>query len=84
MKSKIVTAYWMDVNGYPFQGSSNVRKPRYIGSLIAHCKNINLQSNSGITNSLGPSKFVRYNRGLLKPGRLFTLGSCYRGAQYQV
>jgi hypothetical protein len=42
MKSKIVTAYWMDVNGYPFQGSSNVRKPRYLGSLIAHCKNINL------------------------------------------
>ena len=42
MKSKIVTAYWMDANGYPFQGSSNVRKPRYIGSLIAHCKNINL------------------------------------------
>ncbi len=32
----------MDVNGYPFQGSSNVRKPRYIGSLISHCKNINL------------------------------------------
>ena len=31
----------MDVNGYPFQGSSNVRKPRYIGSLISHCKNIN-------------------------------------------
>jgi hypothetical protein len=42
MKSKIVTAYWMDVNGYPFQGSSNVRKPRYLGSLIAYCKNINL------------------------------------------
>lgn len=42
MKSKIVTAYWMDVNGYPFQGSSNVRKSRYIGSLISHCKNINL------------------------------------------
>jgi hypothetical protein len=42
MKSKIVTAYWMDANGYPFQGSNNVRKPRYLGSLIAHCKNINL------------------------------------------
>jgi hypothetical protein len=42
MKSKIVTAYWMDANGYPFQGSGVVRKPRYIGSLIAHCKNINL------------------------------------------
>lgn len=42
MKSKIVTAYWMDVNGYPFQGSSNVRKPRYLGSLIAHCQNIKL------------------------------------------
>ena len=37
MKSKIVTAYWMDVNGYPFQGSSDVRKPRYLGSLISHC-----------------------------------------------
>ena len=42
MKSKIVTAYWMDANGYPFQGSGVVRKPRYIGSLIAHCRNINL------------------------------------------
>ena len=42
MKSKIVTAYWMDANGYPFQGSGVVRKPRYIGSLIAHCKNIDL------------------------------------------
>lgn len=42
MKSKIVTAYWMDCNGYPYQGSLNVRKPRYLGSLIAHCKNIDL------------------------------------------
>jgi hypothetical protein len=42
MKAKIVTAYWMDANGYPFQGSNNSRKPRYLGSLIAHCKNINL------------------------------------------
>jgi hypothetical protein len=32
----------MDSNGYPFQGSSNIRKPRYLGSLIAHCKNIDL------------------------------------------
>jgi len=32
----------MDVNGYPFQGANNSRKPRYLGSLIAHCQNINL------------------------------------------
>ncbi len=42
MKTKIVTAYWMDVNGYPFQGSTNVRKPRYLGSLISHCQGIEL------------------------------------------
>ena len=42
MKTKIVTAYWMDVNGFPFQGSSNTRKERYLGSLISHCKNLNL------------------------------------------
>jgi hypothetical protein len=42
MKTKIVTAYWMDVNGYPFQGSTNVRKPRYLGSLISHCQGIDL------------------------------------------
>jgi hypothetical protein len=42
IKSKIVTAFWMDVNGYPFQGSTNVRKPRYLGSLISHCLGSNL------------------------------------------
>ena len=40
MKTKIVTAYWMDVNGYPFQGASSARKDRYLGSLISHCKNL--------------------------------------------
>ena len=38
MKTKIVTAYWMDVHGYPFQGSLPIRKTRYQGSLISHCK----------------------------------------------
>jgi hypothetical protein len=42
MKTKIVTAYWMDVNGYPFQGSGSIRKERYLGSLISHCKNLQL------------------------------------------
>ena len=42
MKTKIVTAYWMDVDGFPFQGSLNIRKPRYLGSLISHCRGINL------------------------------------------
>lgn len=42
MKTKIVTAYWMDVNGFPFQGCQDIRKPRYLGSLISHCKGINL------------------------------------------
>lgn len=42
MKSKIVTAYWMDVEGYPFQGTRGSRKPRYLGSLISHCKGIDL------------------------------------------
>ena len=32
----------MDSNGYPFQGTLNVRKTRYMGSLISHCKGINL------------------------------------------
>ena len=42
MKAKIVTAYWMDVNGYPFQGSANIRKDRYLGSLKSHCENLGL------------------------------------------
>lgn len=42
MKSKIVTSYWMDVEGYPFQGTRSSRKPRYLGSLISHCRGINL------------------------------------------
>lgn len=40
MKVKIVTVYWMDVQGYPYQGVGDVRKPRYLGSLIAHCQNL--------------------------------------------
>jgi len=40
MKTKIVTAYWMDSEGYPFQGMGAVRKDRYLGSLIAHCRNL--------------------------------------------
>jgi hypothetical protein len=42
MKSKIVTSYWMDVEGYPFQGTRASRKPRYLGSLISHCRGIKL------------------------------------------
>ena len=42
MKSKIVTSYWMDVEGYPFQGTRSSRKPRYLGSLISHCRGIEL------------------------------------------
>ena len=41
MKTKIVTALWLDVAGYPFQGASSVRKDRYYGSLISHCRGIN-------------------------------------------
>lgn len=41
MKIKIVTAYWMDVQGLPFLGSGPVRKERYLGSIIAYCQNIN-------------------------------------------
>ena len=42
MKSKIVTAYWMDVEGHPYQGTRQVLKTRYLGSLISHCKGIDL------------------------------------------
>ena len=42
MKSKIVTAYWMDVEGYPFQGTRGSLKTRYLGSLISHCRGIKL------------------------------------------
>lgn len=42
MKTKIVTAIWMDVAGYPFQGTSSARKPRYYGSLTSHCKGTKL------------------------------------------
>lgn len=31
----------MDVEGYPFQGSNSVRKTRYLGSLISHCRGLN-------------------------------------------
>lgn len=37
MKTKIVTAYWMDSQGHPFQGANPDRKIRYQGSLISHC-----------------------------------------------
>lgn len=37
---KIVTAYWMGVNGYPFQGANDSRKARYLGSLKSHCENL--------------------------------------------
>jgi hypothetical protein len=37
MKTKLVTAYWMDAEGYPYQGGYPSRKIRYLGSLIAHC-----------------------------------------------
>jgi hypothetical protein len=40
MKTKIVTAYWMDSEGYPFQGIGSIRKERYLGSLKSHCKNL--------------------------------------------
>lgn len=40
MVSKYITAYWMDVNGYPFQGANSSRKDRYLGSLTSHCKNL--------------------------------------------
>ena len=42
MKTKIVTAYWMDVHGIPFLGSGSIRKERYLGSIIAYCQNIDL------------------------------------------
>jgi hypothetical protein len=37
LKTKLVTAYWMDVQGYPYQGAASIRKERYLGSLISHC-----------------------------------------------
>lgn len=40
MNIKLVTAYWMDVEGYPFQGARSSRKDRYLGSLTSHCKNL--------------------------------------------
>jgi len=40
MKIKIVTAYWMNSEGYPYQGASIVRKERYLGSLKSHCQNL--------------------------------------------
>jgi hypothetical protein len=40
MSIKYITAYWMDVEGYPYQGAFNSRKDRYLGSLISHCKNL--------------------------------------------
>jgi len=40
MKTKIITAYWMDAEGYPFQSTRTSLKTRYQGSLISHCKGI--------------------------------------------
>lgn len=37
LKTKLVTAYWMDSEGYPYQGARQDRKIRYLGSLISHC-----------------------------------------------
>jgi hypothetical protein len=42
MRVKIVTAYWMGLSDTKFQGVPNIRKQRYLGSLIAHCKNLGL------------------------------------------
>lgn len=42
MNTKIVTAYWMDVEGHPFQGTRASLKTRYLGSLISHCRGIDL------------------------------------------
>jgi hypothetical protein len=41
MTTKIVTAYWMDVENFPFQGTRSQLKTRYLGSLISHCRGIN-------------------------------------------
>ena len=42
MRVKIVTAYWMGLSDTKFQGVPNIRKQRYLGSLIASCKNLGL------------------------------------------
>ena len=42
MRVKIVTAYWMGLSDTKFQGVQNIRKQRYLGSLIAHCKKLGL------------------------------------------
>lgn len=42
LRTKIVTAYWMDCSGYPFYSAASVRKFRYLGSLASHCKGIDL------------------------------------------
>lgn len=42
MKTKLVTAYWLDAEGPPFQGTRNSLSDRYLGSLISHCNNIDL------------------------------------------
>lgn len=42
MKTKIVTALWLNVEGFPFQGTRDTQKTRYFGSLLSHCKNIDL------------------------------------------
>jgi len=44
-RTKIVTAYWMDIDlentNNKWMGSSSARKQRYLGSLIYHCKGFN-------------------------------------------
>lgn len=42
MKIKIITGYWMNATGFPFWSSNEVRKDRYLGSIKAHCENIEL------------------------------------------
>jgi len=41
MRIKIVTGYWMDCQGTPFRGVGEGRKDRYLGSIKAHCENLN-------------------------------------------
>jgi hypothetical protein len=38
MRYKIVTGYWMDIENKPYAGMSPVRKDRYLGSIISHCR----------------------------------------------
>lgn len=37
-RTKLVTAYWMDIYGPPYYGAVPNRKERYLGSLISHAR----------------------------------------------